>query len=226
VQVALDLEQVSAVQFEAGDYDGSRASAERTLAILEREVGPANVDLSVPLVQLGLIDLRQQRYSGARQHLERALAIDQAALGAGSSELAPDLVSLATLALQQHDREGARPWVARARAAMEAAGDAPFAFAPSVLLAEAELELADDKPQSACEKLEGVVAQKPGLTGARLETAEAKFALARALWDSRGDRARARRLAQEARSDYAKGGAGDEADVKEIDRWLASHSTG
>jgi eukaryotic-like serine/threonine-protein kinase len=57
--------------------------------------------------------------------------------------------------------------------------------------------------------------------------AETKLALARALWDSDDDRARARRLAIEARDGFARGAPNDPAaprdSIDSIDAWLARH---
>ncbi len=51
--------------------------------------------------------------------------------------------------------------------------------------------------------------------------AETRFALARALWESSRDRARARALAEEARDSYAK--AELKAKLAEVDSWLHLH---
>ena len=48
-----------------------------------------------------------------------------------------------------------------------------------------------------------------------------RFLLARALWDARRDRRKARELASAARDDYARAGDGFKAQVDEVDRWLA-----
>jgi hypothetical protein len=58
------------------------------------------------------------------------------------------------------------------------------------------------------------------------ELAETRFALARAVWDARGDRARAVALANDARAGYAPDAArfgGEYAEaVAAIDAWLAA----
>ena len=54
-----------------------------------------------------------------------------------------------------------------------------------------------------------------------VERAETQFALARAIWQKRGSRARARSLAGTARSAYAA--AHNKREVQRIDRWLARH---
>jgi serine/threonine protein kinase/tetratricopeptide (TPR) repeat protein len=52
---------------------------------------------------------------------------------------------------------------------------------------------------------------------------QAELALARAVWDSGGDRARARGFAQRARADLAASPASRPEDVAQTERWLASH---
>jgi hypothetical protein len=50
-----------------------------------------------------------------------------------------------------------------------------------------------------------------------------QLALARALWDSSGDKARARTLAERARDGFARLGAGREPDHQNAMTWLANH---
>ena len=56
-----------------------------------------------------------------------------------------------------------------------------------------------------------------------VERGETWFALARAQWDTGGDRAAARAAAESARSDYAKA-AGADAKVRAVNSWLAAHT--
>ena len=56
-----------------------------------------------------------------------------------------------------------------------------------------------------------------------LERGETWFALARAQWDTGGDRAAARAAAESARDDYAKAAGGD-AKVRAVNSWLAAHT--
>jgi hypothetical protein len=53
---------------------------------------------------------------------------------------------------------------------------------------------------------------------------QAKFALARALWESGGDRARARRLASDARDEFIANGGPWVPRAGEIEKWLTAHS--
>ena len=54
-----------------------------------------------------------------------------------------------------------------------------------------------------------------------VELGKRRFALARALWDARGDRQRARHLAEQAREGFVVGGASREHS-QAVERWLAS----
>jgi eukaryotic-like serine/threonine-protein kinase len=58
-----------------------------------------------------------------------------------------------------------------------------------------------------------------------LPRGETRFALARALWESGGDRARARALASSARDEYRRATSAGK-NVAEIDAWLATHRRG
>jgi hypothetical protein len=60
-----------------------------------------------------------------------------------------------------------------------------------------------------------------GAAGNPIDLATTRFALARALWASGGDRARARALAAAARATFADNG-NKEASA-EVDGWLARH---
>jgi tetratricopeptide (TPR) repeat protein len=84
--------------------------------------------------------------------------------------------------------------------------------------------LLEGNPASAIVVLERALkirqAQDPD-HGKRAETA---FALARALWESNRDRARARSLAEEAKAGYAKAN-NTKAKLAEVETWLRSHTS-
>lgn len=52
--------------------------------------------------------------------------------------------------------------------------------------------------------------------------AEARFALAQALWEAGSDRSRAVALAAQGKQDFAK--AGRKREVARVERWLAKHA--
>jgi hypothetical protein len=53
--------------------------------------------------------------------------------------------------------------------------------------------------------------------------AESRFVLARALWESRQDRERARALARQAAGAYAEAGASQAEALVEVEAWLGKH---
>jgi eukaryotic-like serine/threonine-protein kinase len=55
------------------------------------------------------------------------------------------------------------------------------------------------------------------------QVAHTKSILARAMWETKGDRKRAREIALEARAGFAKLGPGAATSVKSLDEWLAKH---
>jgi hypothetical protein len=59
--------------------------------------------------------------------------------------------------------------------------------------------------------------------GSPENVAEIELILAFAIWNTAGDRARARQLAHAARGEFAKLGPPDADKVREADNWLASH---
>jgi ribosomal protein S9 len=55
------------------------------------------------------------------------------------------------------------------------------------------------------------------------QLAASRFVLARALWESRQDRERARALARQAADSYAELGASKADALAEVEAWLAEH---
>jgi serine/threonine-protein kinase len=82
------------------------------------------------------------------------------------------------------------------------------------------VEVTTGNPKAAVPLLERALRIREGHETDRTLVAEAQFALACALWDSRGDRTRALSLAKAARSSYAGGQATRE--LAEVDAWLAT----
>jgi tetratricopeptide (TPR) repeat protein len=78
--------------------------------------------------------------------------------------------------------------------------------------------LAEDDPASALAPLERAFKIREAHEVDPSRRAETRFALARSLWETNRDRARARGLAEQAREGYAKSDA--KAKVVEVDNWL------
>jgi hypothetical protein len=89
-----------------------------------------------------------------------------------------------------------------------------------VALGKSDLELGH--AASALAPLERAVATDLVRPGRPWRGAEARFLLARALWESGGSRGRARALAEAARTEYAAAGAAYAAAGAGVANWLAA----
>ena len=82
-----------------------------------------------------------------------------------------------------------------------------------------ECLVAAGKSKEAIEPLERAVEQQQG-SGHPVKLAKSQFALARALWESGGNRARARKLAKEAERAYVRAPGEPRMQLKAIRAWL------
>ena len=100
------------------------------------------------------------------------------------------------------------------------AGDLQVAY-PLVRLAEIDLARnALDAARTSAERAVSI-RDEGGAEPALL--AEARFLLARVLWENRAERKRARQVAQEALVDYTRASGGNRDEVAEVEQWLAEH---
>ena len=78
-------------------------------------------------------------------------------------------------------------------------------------------------PRNAVTPLRRAVALREAHPGDPTDLAEARFTLARALWDAGQDRPRARTLALEARDAYTAAGPRSKKNLAEVNAWLPRH---
>jgi tetratricopeptide (TPR) repeat protein len=158
---------------------------------------------------------------------ERALAIKEKALGPEHSEVAGLLenVALAHHAVGRHDE--AKALLERALVIKEKALGPGHPDVGLALVGLAKVAIAQHRPGDAVRLAQRALTlrEEQGVVVDRI--AEARFTLARALWDAPadagGDRARARALAEQARDALHELGEGSAADLAEAEAWLADH---
>jgi hypothetical protein len=109
-----------------------------------------------------------------------------------------------------HSRFGKPKWGQASISRLSTHGDGSSPCSPLVALGRASEAIA---PLERALRMRKANEPDPSLV------ADTRFALARALWDSDSDRARTRKLSEEARKAYAKAKAGKE--VAEVDAWLS-----
>jgi tetratricopeptide (TPR) repeat protein len=199
-----------------GDFASGRAQLERSIRIIEASVGREHYYYADAQGKLGALLFLAGDYAEAGEHYELARASLERQMGPTHYSVGIALGNLAELALAQRSYPSA---LERADAAL-AILEAKLGLEHTDLLLALEtrgralLELA--RPSEAIEPLRRVLGIREHDDPRTL--APTRFALARALLDSGGDRQEARSLAQQARDAYV--GGGDETERQRVEAWL------
>ncbi|HEY0194444.1 MAG TPA: tetratricopeptide repeat protein, partial [Kofleriaceae bacterium] len=192
----------------------------RSVAMGAQVFGAEHPAYAQQLLGLGITLLRTRQFAEADATMRRAEAIFTKLHGSEHADVMGVLAARADLAIAEHrwtDAIALSEHVIAVLGKAEAQGD----VLPTALLDIAEANLQLGQPRRALPPLEQLARQLDQLPADQRIAVE--LTLARALWDSHGDRARARALAHEAR-DLARGHADTPAATTlEIDRWLAGH---
>jgi tetratricopeptide (TPR) repeat protein len=194
--------------------------AQRALTLKEQVFGPMHPDTAISAMNLGDELHELGRADEAEPFARRAVVAFESLLGPDSSQLAMALVNQAEDLTALGSHAAARAALTRAIAIWRRAGASPFliAFAEADL---ARVALAEKKAGEAVALLEGAVeilAKQDQIRGA-----EARFTLARALWERAATHARAVQQARAARKDLVAGAA-PAAKLAEVDAWLQQHA--
>jgi tetratricopeptide (TPR) repeat protein/tRNA A-37 threonylcarbamoyl transferase component Bud32 len=217
------LNGLGTLAFNRGDMTTAAAHFERVRVLLERSHGPAHPDVGAVTSNLGEILLRQGALAQSQQASERALEILSAALGPEHDGLADVHCNLARALALQGQLEPAAEHFTRALTSSERAHGPDAAQLAKPLTGQGLLALLRGRPAEAIPAFERALAlgglQNP------VELAELRLGLARALWDTRQDRPRARLLAEQARAGLVEAGPNPaSAEISAtVDRWLADH---
>jgi eukaryotic-like serine/threonine-protein kinase len=189
----------------------------KVLGLDNPDVGLAEGNIAVALQDLG-------RNQEALAHAERAIEIQTRGNGAEHPDLAVQLSNRGEILNALGRPREARQSFERARIIWErelGVESRPLAYA---LTGIGESYLSEGDPASALtvlERADKIRAEKETDLERRGDTT---FALARALWEAKRDRARARVLAESAREQYAR--ASVVAKRTDVDAWLAQHRPG
>jgi tetratricopeptide (TPR) repeat protein len=178
-------------------------------------------------IELGHVDYRIGQALAWQGHTDEARRALEATLdfltlrGKGTVPSDTALWVLMDLGDVERDVGNIGQALTRYRAALEMAEHADAASVAIVepLTAIGELQLDQRRPRDAVAPLERAVAQLDHWKGSPFIAAQARFALARAMWLSGGDRTRALELARTARDAY--GQLSEQASRARVDAWLA-----
>jgi len=191
------------------------------LALKQKALGPEHPDLALSEGNLAMSLQGLGRNEEALQHVNRGIALLQKGLGADHPDLAISFTNRGEILNAMGRFKEARESFSGAQEIWERelGRDNPnLGFA---LTGIGVSYLDEGKAESALEPLARAFGIREALDPEPSRKAETRFAFARALWESKRDKDRARSLAEEARATYAK--SGSKARVAEIDTWLRAH---
>ena len=221
-QLGVSLAYLAQAVLATGDLERSRALYERALSIHETALGGEHPDVALHLQHLARWYEATGDFAGARVLHERAVGI-----------CAPESTCHATALAKLAESHRAAGELVRARelhrevlGVRERTLPAHHAGVARALTQLAIVEAQLGHHEDARGLLERAVAIYETRAGAGETEYDARFALARALVATGGDRARARALAENAREGYRAAHRGRLVELAEVDAWLAEQRPG
>ncbi|MDI1446021.1 serine/threonine-protein kinase [Polyangium sp. 6x1] len=204
-----------------GRYAEARGHYQGALATFEGMLGPEHTACATVLNNLVEVHVRLNDLPAARAAAERALSIRERALGPEHIALASTLLNLAEVMMKERAFADARPRLARVVAIYEKTVGPAHLNLAEPLENLGELHLETHEPAEAIPLLERALSLRASGAEGPYKDASTRFLLARALAAAGRDRARAKKLAEEAQATYAAGGEAWAAPKAEIVAWLA-----
>jgi len=203
------------------DDDAAVRSLESASALKERILGKDSVDVGISEANLAQVLQNMRRYEQALVHIDRALNVLEKRLGSEHPELALELCNRGEILNSLERYAEARQPLERAARMWEQQLGPDSLHRAYALTGIGISYLGTGKPANAIALLEEAFRIRTANEVDPGDRAETAFALARALWASGLSRERARSLAAQARIEYVQ--AARQADLAEVDSWLAEH---
>jgi eukaryotic-like serine/threonine-protein kinase len=231
-EVAATLNNLANAYSNTGDHEEAKRLLQRTVSIWEHTLGSTHPSVAMGLNNLGGEHYATGDYEGARPLFQRALEIWERALGPEHPDVATSLTNLGNTYRHIGDLEQARVRLERAAAIVDEALGPEHPMLVTPLGSLAEIALAEGRASDALPLVQRMVSLREQEGAPARELAEARFLLARALWDAPadagGDPARAIDLAEEARTVLRDAGARESEgafaeSLPAVERWLAEH---
>ena len=221
--VAKAVAGLGRVEAARGRFADARTLYTQALGVVKDAVGTRAVQLAPIHQDVARSLVAEQGWPDAIKHHEQALELLEDALGE-HPRVARALHELGRTRLASGDRPGARVDYERALRIWEKSRGKDHPDLAFGLTQIALLDLEEEQPKQAIERLERAlkVRGRKGLKPVLL--ADTQFALARALWMSGEDHARARELASKAHEAYAEAGPEAADSLAHVNRWLAENS--
>ena len=220
VIVGWALITLGTVQSKTGRRDECIRTLQRAVEIYEKGFGPEHSQLSLPLANLGTAYLEAGKLDEGVAMLTRSRDITAKTLGPDHPFVGLATMNIGNALLMQDKFAAAQEQFARALAIMQKGLTPNHTLIASALASNA---IADVKLHHAARAVPVLERTLTMPNQGVVDLGQRRYWLAEAIWDSGGDRVRARKLAQQARTECASVGKDNNADVAEIDAWLATH---
>jgi eukaryotic-like serine/threonine-protein kinase len=204
-----------------GRYKDALDCYRRALPMLEAAMGPTHFTVGVAQVSIGEAEQALGRVDAALASYHRGLAVLEQALGPTHPQLSIPLCDLGDALRARGDSAGALGAYRRAEALLEKSPDSPERA--RALVGVGLVYLSQHEVERAIESLQRALTLREGHPGDPLALAEARFALAQALWQQGRDRQRAGALATATRTIYEKAGPRGQEGLAALDQWLDHH---
>jgi tetratricopeptide (TPR) repeat protein len=213
------LNNIASVDGLQGRHEEQLKLSVEALALKQKAWGPDHPDVGISEgnVAVALEDLGREQE--ALSHVDRSIEILSQGLGAEHPDVATQLSNRGEILNALGRYRDARRSFEAARIVWERELGLEHRNLAYPLTGIGESYLGERDATSALSPLERAWKIREAKETEPARRGETRFALARALWDSERDRARAAQLGEGARDAYAQ--AGDKAKVAEVDAWLA-----
>ncbi len=222
-RVALSLHTIGRVLFHLNRFAEAKETMLQSIAVFEGAFGPDYYYISNTLINLGKCLDKLGLYQESRQAFERALVIGEKVYSIDHPKLGYALHGMGELLKSQGLCREALPYYRRALVVWQKAHgkDHILVAHPMTGLGTCLVEVKRFGP--AVKILEQALAIRIAKPRDAHDTAETRFALARALLAGGKDRRRAFRLAEKAREVYAIAGESKQAEFDTVLAWLHRH---
>nr|WP_305071233.1 tetratricopeptide repeat protein [Myxococcus sp. RHSTA-1-4] len=219
--VASALNPLAAAVQQLGRDEEALRLQKRALGIALKVEGPDSSGTLITVGNLGTLLARMGRAQEALEHYQSTLVPLEQRLGSQHPHVALLLRGTGRVHMLTKHYKEALPYFLRAQAILEAREDDPYGYLTGTWLDLGEAWLELKQPRKAAEVLERALAGSPYSKQSPGEKARVRFALARALWDADLDRARALRLAEEARAMFVDLGERGRKPLADLEAWRA-----
>ncbi len=171
----------------AGKLDDAEKHANRALALAEKLRGPEHPETAKALMMTANIAAEKKDFARASEISKRALAILDKTFGPEHPFALSIHANLGIWALQRHDPKTAEAELRPALAGMVKMPDSPHVAVIRTALGSALVDLG--KRDEGIRELETALAVREKIGDEPIAIADTQFTLARALWDTKRDRA-------------------------------------